>query len=616
MTNNSLDKFISYVQNIKGDEKSEAHVFLEHLFQAFGHKSLAESGIVLEDRVKKKGGGTKFADLVWPGRVLIEMKSRGQKLERHYSQIFDYWVHLTPNRPRWVVLCNFDEFWIYDFNKQVDEPMEKVALTNLTRQSGALSFLKPIVEEPIFGFNRIQVTQEAADKIASIFNSMVARGINRDQAQRFVLQCVVAVFSEDLELLPKELFSRILDECLNSSNPESQAYDLISALFRQMNSKEQAVGGRFKDVKYFNGGLFAEAKPVLMTSNELKDLYESAKQDWSKVHPAIFGNLFQHSMGKEIRHAYGAHYTNEADIMKVINPTIVRPWRERIENANTLKELVAIRKDLLSFKVLDPACGSGNFLYVAFRELKRIETDLILKLRKHFKKGERITRGHLSVRQFYGFDTLDFAVELAKVTLLLAKELGLTEATRAIKTEVKEQWFDFDPALPLDNLDQNIRKADALFTDWPQVNAIIGNPPYQSKNKMQGEFGSAYVEKLHTAYKDIPGRADYCVYFFKKAHDHLSKGGRAGLVGTNTISQNYSREGGLDYILENNGTIVEAVSSQKWSGDAAVYVSIVNWVKGQESGMKKISYQAEDNSWSVSEVSLINSSLSTQICGV
>lgn len=603
-----LTEFVAYASKLKGDERGEAQVFLEHLFQAFGHASLAETGAVLEMRVRKQGGGTKFADLVWPSRVLIEMKKRGERLERHYRQAFDYWVYLTPHRPRWVVLCNFDELWVYDFDKQVEEPMEKLKLADLPRRAVALAFLKPEPEEPLFDVNRIEVTKEAADRVAEAFNSMVAREVPREQAQRFVLQSVVAKFSEDLDLLPRNFFTRLLHECLESRNPSVSAYDLMSGLFRQMNSPKRATGGRFKDVDYFNGGLFATVEPVELTREELEFLHAAAKEDWSKVNPAIFGTIFQHSMGKAARHEFGAHFTSEADILKVVNPTIIRPWRKRLDAAKTLKDLLSIKRELHKFQVFDPACGSGNFLYVAFRELRRLEMDLILRIRA-FRKSTKIAGGdRVAVTQFQGMDILPFAVELAKVTLLLAKELSVAEERRELAAHRK--WLDFDAALPLDNLDANIRCADALLSDWPEADAIIGNPPYQSKNKMQSEFDRAYINRIRSTFPDVPGRADYCVYFFRKAHDQLKPGGRAGLVGTKTIKQTYSRIGGLDYIVKTGGTITEAVSSQPWSGDAAVDVSIVNWIKGSEKGIRRISSLRDDGTWVVTEVEAINSSLS------
>lgn len=612
-----MNSFIQWASKLKGDERGEAQLFLEHLFQAFGHANLQEAGATLEHRVKSARFATRFADLVWPGRCLIEMKKRGAPLGRHYLQAFEYWTHLVPNRPPWVILCNFDEFWIYNFDRQVDEPLDKVRFVDLERQAGALSFLKPVPEAPLFGSNRIQVTLEAANWVAGVFNSMIAREVPREQAQRFVLQCVVAKFAEDLDLLPRHFFTRLLMECLNDENPGERAYDAIGNLFRQMNNPRRALGGRYRPVEYFNGGLFAVVDPVTPTDVELSRLHEAALQDWSQVNPAIFGTIFQRSMGAEERHAFGAHYTSEADILKVVNPTIVRPWRDRLDAADTLKDLRALRVALTQFKVLDPACGSGNFLYVAYRELKRIEIDLFLKMRKNFsyKKVHHLDAGSLSVKQFYGFDTLDFAVELAKVTLLLGKELALREAEAAFTAELgaADYGLELDPALPLDNLDENIRKADALFTDWPEADAIIGNPPYQAKNKMRREFGDEYMDNLRAAYPEIPGRADYCVYFFRKAHDMLAPGGRAGLVGTNTIRENFSRVGGLDYIVGTGGTIVDAVSSQEWSGDAVVHVSIVNWVKGDQPEPKHLSWQNDDKSWSIMELDSINSSLADHV---
>jgi hypothetical protein len=324
-------------------------------------------------------------------------------------------------------------------------------------------------------------------------------------------------------------------------------------------------------------------------------------------------------MGEKERHAAGAHFTSEADIQRVVLPTIVKPWQERIKKAETLKDLLAILNELIEFRVLDPACGSGNFLYVAYRELKRVEMDVLAKIHENFKERSRAivgTTSLVSIHQFYGIDRNSFAVELAKVTLMLAKELALTETQSLLNAIQPDLPLHFDKALPLDNLDANIRCDDALFCEWPKVQAIIGNPPYQSKNKMQQEYGPAYVSKVRRLHNEsIPGRADYCVYWFRRAQDELPDGGRAGLVGTNTIRQNYSREGGLDYIVQHGGTITEAVSSQAWSGDAAVHVSILNWIKGEQDGKKKLYTQLgdrRDSPWQVVEVDYINSALSSK----
>ncbi|MDI6653261.1 N-6 DNA methylase [Gluconobacter japonicus] len=298
-------------------------------------------------------------------------------------------------------------------------------------------------------------------------------------------------------------------------------------------------------------------------------------------------------MDKEKRHAFGAHFTSEADIQRIIGPTIVKPWTERIDAATRLQDLVEILKELMNFRVLDPACGSGNFLYVAYRELSRLDLRLLARMEENFSAKsvtkQALTASIISPLKFFGCDIDSFGVELTKVTLMLAKKLALDEAMATLGRD--EMELGFYDGVPLDNLDKNIKQTDALFTEWPQVETTIGNPPFQSKNKMQEELGVPYLHKLRARHPDVPGHADYCVYWFRLTLEHLKDGQRAGLVGTNTIRQNYSREGGLDYIVSEGGTITEAVSSMPWSGEANVHVSIVNWVKGVQTGKKRLYIQ-------------------------
>lgn len=605
-----VERFVKYVASLDGDEKGEAQVFCDRLFQAFGHEGYKEAGATLEFRVKSKKN-TRFADLLWGERVLIEMKKKGAQLQSHRSQIFDYWWKLRPNQPKYSILCNFNEFIIYDFAIQ-DEPLDLIKVKDLPDRYTAFNFMYPKAATPIFENNLEEVTRETADLVAKVFNSLIARGEDSERAQRFILQSIFTMFAEDYQLLPKDIFTQILLDCKDG---DGNAYDLIQALFQQMNTKAQARGGRFKDVQYFNGGLFAQPEAMELTDDELIKLHKASSQKWNKVNPAIFGTIFQSSMGKEVRHAFGAHFTTELDILKIVHPTIIQPWREKIAKAKTLADMKQLRKEIAEYKILDPACGSGNFLYVAFRELKRIEMELLNKIHTEFPKsaGEIGTQSIVSIKQFYGMDYNPFAVELAKVTLMLAKEIAIKETKEWVDTMQIGLGFQMEETLPLDNMNENILFADALFSEWKSVDVIIGNPPYQSKNKMQEEYGIEYMNKLWNAYKEVPGRADYCVYWFYKAHKQLKKGGYAGLVGTNTIRQNYSREGSLDYIVNNGGSIFNAISSQPWSGDAVVFVSIVNWRKGDYEGKKKL--YIEDNKGEQIEyiVDTINSSLTIEI---
>jgi len=615
-----INEFIKYAKLLRGDEKGEAQVFCDRLFQGFGHKGYKEAGAELEFRVKKANvRGISFADLVWKPRLLIEMKKGGERLHLHQRQAFEYWLNAVPNRPRFVLLCNFREFWVYDFDKQLDEPVDVLTLDDLPTRYSALNFLFADGQEPVFGNDREAVSREAADKVALVFNTLVRRGIARAAAQRFVLQLVVAMFAEDIDLLPANTIARIVKDCQTRGQ---SPYDLFGGLFQQMNNPKPASAGRFKGIPYFNGGLYETIEPLELKSAELELLSNdkhkgAADKNWSKVNPAIFGTLFQQSMDKEERHAYGAHYTSEADILRIVTPTIIRPWEERINSANTLRDLIQLRKELGQFRVLDPACGSGNFLYVAYREMARLETTLLAKIERDFsaKAFEQTAKVActISAKQFFGIERDSFGIELAKVTLMLARKLANDEAKRTLQQDQSELDLAEGEALPLDNLDDNFQRMDALFAKWPEVDTIVGNPPFQSKNKMQEELGTAYLNSIRQCHADVPGRADYCVYWFRLAHDHLKNGQRAGLVGTNTIRQNYSREGGLDYIVSEGGMITEAVSSMPWSGEANVHVSIVNWIKGEAPGKKRLYIQIGNDpaaGWNYEDRDSISSALS------
>jgi len=604
-TLNNIKKFVDYARTLKGDEKGEAQVFCDRLFQAFGHPGYKEAGAELEYRVKAKGKTTKFADLLWRPRLLLEMKKRGEKLEKHYQQAFEYWLELVPQRPKYVVLCNFDEFWVYDFDLQLREPVDRIKLEELPDRFTALNFLFPENRQPLFNNNQIDVTRTAADKVAQVFNRLVERGEKVETAQRFILQCVVALFAEDIDLLPRGLFTELLEIC--QTNRES-SYDLIGGLFRQMGSNRPAPkDSRYRDVSYFNGGIFSTIEPIALTRSEIDLLLAAAAERWSKVEPAIFGTLFESSMGKAERHALGAHYTSEVDIQKVVLPTIIRPWRERIEAANTLKDLLALRLELLDFKVLDPACGSGNFLYVAYREVKRLEAQLLTKIHENFSRAANAigTMSLVKTSQFYGIDIKPFAVELAKVTLMLAKKLALDEENHLLQTAQMNLALELDRALPLDNLDQNIRCDDALFCDWQPVNVVVGNPPFLGGKHLRLVLGDGYIDRIFAKFPDVKD-VDFCTYWFRLAHNHLGENCRAGLVATNSISQGKSRKVTLDYITQNGGRIYDVISTQPWSGEAKVHISIVNWLKTSDT--QELTYRIDHKI-----VSNINSSLKAEI---
>jgi SAM-dependent methyltransferase len=596
VTAENLQNFVYFCkQHIRGDEKGESQTFLNHFFRAFGHEGALQAGATFEKRVSKgsKNDKTGFADLVWKPRVLIEMKKRGEDLNKHYTQVEKYWMRLAPDRPRYAILSNFDQFWIYDFANQVDTPVDTVSLEELPERSGAFRFMEFENQTPVFRNNQVEVTDRTARKLGELYQLIVerqkrtnSRGFDELKIQRFILQCVLAMFAEDRELLPRDLFISCVEECLNGGS----TYDVLGGLFREMNYPGITPAGRYKGVDYFNGGLFSVIHPIELTPEELKFIDACARENWTNIRPSIFGNIFEGAIDPKKRHAHGIHFTSEVDIRQIVRPTISDYWEERIDAASNIGELNKLQMELQSYRVLDPACGSGNFLYVAYQELKRIEKLLLNKIAERRQNPPRqVEMGFVTPLQFYGIDTNPFAVQLARATMMIGRKIaidkqGLTE-----------------PALPLDTLDKNIVCQDALFTEWAKADAIIGNPPFLGGKNMRLVLGDEYVDRVFKNFPKVKDSVDFCTYWFRLAHDNLGEHGRAGLVGTNSISQGKSRVATLDYITQNDGYIHEAISTQPWSGEAAVHVSLVNWCKKEPT-----TYHLDNR-----KVSQINSSLTS-----
>jgi hypothetical protein len=560
-----LSAFAARWSVYEGSERSEAQTFLNDLFACYG----TDRSEVARFEHAQAG---RFLDLIWPRVCLFEMKApkEAKNLAKHRAQAMDYWADAadpTQNlpSPQWVVVCAFRKLEIWEPGAFPKDPRLVLDLIDLPEQYDALLFLAG--KEPVFAGGQAALTREAVVHLVDLYERLKERrAADPDVLRDFILQCVWCMFAEDLGQIPRHRFSAIVDDLIAS--PHRSSEDDLGGLFAALNEKTVSLHGMYAEVPYANGGLFESAARVHLDVNELENLREAAGFQWNQVQPSIFGSLLEGGLGHDKQWALGAHYTHEADIQKVVQPTIVEPWRERIENVKTHKEAVAAQNDLLNYVVLDPACGSGNFLYVAYRELRRLEKRLHereVELRKKagLKDQESLSL-HFPLQNMRGIEIDGFAVALARVTLwmghkLAVDELGLSEST-----------------LPLADL-SGIQIGDALRIDWPIANAIIGNPPFHGDRHLRRILGDDYVRWLDETFGI--GLKDYCVYWFRKAHDNLDQGGRAGLVGTNSISQNRARSASLEYIAAEGGVITSAVSTQDWPGDAAVDVSIVNWTK-------------------------------------
>lgn len=527
---------------------------------------------------------TRSVALWWPARrVVVDVVKHDVMLDHVWKDLLRACIQLDP-APQYVVLTNQRDLHLYDIPRDRTTPRLAIALDDLPKYSDAFPFFSttwvPGALPQIVDVSK--VSGQVADLVAKVYRSLKEQHPKREHdVVQFVLQCILTMFAEDIGLLPKEHFTSLLYDGKRHRDAEKR----LGELFRLMSIRD--VPGE-RVVPYFNGGLFSTPVTVPLGEAQLDALIKAAEANWKYVDPHIFGSVFQGVMNDAERHKSGAHYTAHEDIMRVVGPTIVEPWRKRIREASTLGELLEVRKSLLAFRVLDPACGSGNFLYVAFRELYKLDTELLARLREfpstQRDAATRITWGAgIQTSRFFGIDINPFAVELAKVTLNIAKKIAFDERRETAADLFGQVEIETDPSLPLDNLNQNVVCADALFTEWPEVDAIVGNPPFLGDRKIRGELGADYLRRVQKSSR-IEGVVDLCCYWFRRAHDRLPPGARAGLVGTSGIRIGKAREASLDYIVANGGTITNAVSSRLWPGEAALNVAMVNWVKGVSTG--------------------------------
>lgn len=563
----SLTRFVAHWSVRDGYERGEAQTFLTELFACYGQRL---SDVAEFERFQKGG----FVDLIWPRVCIVEMKSASEskRLGRHRKQALDYWrgaadvVENVP-APEYVVLCSFERFEVWEPGRFPDAPRVEFGLDELPDRYTSLLFLAG--DEPVFAARQEAVTLDAVGKLAELFQQLERRGEGDPQSRRrFILQSVWCMFAEDLGQIPGQGFTRIIDDLIAS--PRRSSADDLGRLFEYLDDSnpQRPAHGLYAGVPYANGSLFRDPSRIDLTPDELTLLREICASNWRKVQPSIFGSLLQGVFGHDKQWRLGAHYTHESEIQKIVGPTVVEPWGERIEALSSYDEARRAQADLLNYIVLDPACGSGNFLYVAYRELRRVESELAKRALELAQAEGRPAQQGLSaffpLQNMRGIEIEQFGVDLARVTLwmghrLAVEELGLDEST-----------------LPLANL-SGIRRADALQVDWDEADAIIGNPPYHGSQNLRGVLDEDYVEWLKGHFG--AGLKDLCVYWFRRAADQMRPGDRAGLVGTNSISQNRARGASLNYVVEKGGVITDAVSRQKWPGEAVVNVSIVNWVQ-------------------------------------
>jgi hypothetical protein len=562
--------------NYAGTEKAGAQSFLNDLIAAYTGDAAMASGARFEEfGVRDEGAG--YMDLYWPDVCIVEMKApkESRRLDIHRVQALDYWRNSSDSAtntaaPPFLVLCSFRSFEVWEPGKYPAGPRDTFALEELPSRAEALMFLAG--GKPVYGGPGAKVTRDAAQHMVDLYFRLLERNAAPpEELRRFVVQTVWVLFAEDVGLIRERAFESLLRSL--GDDPTRNTAAELGDLLRRLNvpDQEKRNRGRAIPVPYVNGALFAETPDVALEPAEVEHLLAASEYDWQWVNPTVFGSLMEGCLGHDHRWELGAHYTSEEDILSIVRPVIVRPWLERIEHTTDINEALHLLNEFVAFRVLDPAMGCANFLAIAYRELRAIERQLHAHVKDLHEAAGLLPpiMPLYPITNLYGIEIDPFAVQIAKATLWMTHAL------------IARQYGAAEPPLPLPSLDHLVW-ADSLKADWPEVDAIIGNPPFHGDKRLRSVVGDEYIEWLKSEFG--VGVKDHCVYFFRKAHQHLKDGQRAGLVATNTVSQTKNRDASLGWITENNGAIVESVASKPWSGDAKVHVSIVCWKRGTAAG--------------------------------
>lgn len=596
----------------KGYEKGQSQLFwIELLTKVYGVEDIS-AFISFEDQVHLDH--TSFIDGYIPStKVMIEQKSLGKDLNKPikqsdgslctpFQQAKRYVTDLPLSKhPRWIVTCNFAEFYVYDMERPNGEP-EKIKLADLPREYYRLSFLTKTDSEHIK--KEMEVSLQAGELVGKLYNAILKQyhdPENPDSLRSLNMLCVRLVFclyAEDAGIFGRH---EMFHDYLSRFDVKDVRKALIE-LFRMLDTKEcdrdSYDDTPVAEFPYVNGGLFADENIEIPQFNEeiVDLLLKNASEDfdWSKISPTIFGAVFESTLNPETRRSGGMHYTSIENIHKVIDPLFLDDLKAELEEIKQGKKAIKKRVEMFknklsSLKFLDPACGSGNFLTETYISLRRLENEAI-KLtidngQLMFDTGDVI---RVSIGQFYGIEINDFAVTVAKTALWIAESQMMHETE-----EIISKSLDF---LPLKSY-ANIVEANALRIDWENVvpkselNYIMGNPPFVGA-RLMSDGQKADVFSVFAGVKNN-GNLDYVSCWYKKAADLMTGTEiRTALVSTNSITQGEQVAILWKNLFQSGVHIDFAYRTFIWDSEASskahVHCVIVGFSKARNNAAKRL----------------------------
>lgn len=579
----------------KGYEKGQTQSFYDEFFAIFGvpRKQVA----VYEQRVKaldtSRTGG--FIDLFWPGTLIVEQKSAGRDLTRAMSQALDYYDWLPEvQRPRYMMVCDFQRFELVDLEARREW---RFPLTDLKRHVEAFGFI--IGVQPRLFRNQSPVNRKASELMGRLHNALAADGYTGHDLERLLVRLLFILFADDTGIFErKDQFLTFLEQRTSADGRDLGRWlgELFQVLDTPPEKRQRGLDADLAEFPYINGELFRERIDMPAFDNAMRDmLLDASMFNWGEVSPAIFGSLFESVIDKVTRRKQGAHYTPEQAILKVIEPLFLDDLRAEFERLKALKSgreraLRAFHERLGSLTFLDPACGAGNFLVVAYRELRELEREILKELLTIDGKVELVTDvamlSRLNVDRFFGIEIDEFPAMIAQVALWMTDHIA--------NTRLAEDFGQHYARIPLVTA-PGIRHADALELDWNDVlpaercSFVFGNPPFVGF-VMRGEAQQKQFSRLLASVGMSGNRVDYVAGWFIKAASYVAGGSaRIGFVSTNSITQGEQVAQLWPVLFKAGLEIAFAHRTFVWPGRAAVHCVIVGMAqRGDEPAEKRL----------------------------
>ncbi len=522
------------------EEKQYADSFWSDFFRTLcGVEDEIVAGIERQKRVKSSiSGNQEYIDVYWKNVALIEHKSAGLNLDKAELQARGYWLSLPPGyRPKTIIISDFKNFRLIDvaLNRTHEFSLSKLP-ENIHRFEAIISGNRTRISQ-----EEITVDQEAARLMANLYLELESHGFEGHETSVFLIRILFLLFGDDTGMWAKNTFLKLVMETnIDGTDIGPKLDKLFDVLNTPMSERSKEILSELKPFPYVNGGIFAEKISIIEFNKKMRvALVDVANYDWTTINPTIFGSLFQLIKSKEARRELGEHYTSEENINKIVYPLFLDGLQERLAKSwDSKKELKKLRQDLAKIRILDPACGCGNFLVVAYRHLRQLELELIARLKTLEGESDAIQLDgsmglSIGLNQLFGIELEEWPSQVAQMALFL------TDHQENIKLE---KITGLTPnRFPLTS-SATITQGNALQMNWDElfefdeVTYILGNPPFYGA-RMQSPEQKLDGKSVWGEIKGL-GELDYVANWYRKASDYLVKyENKCAFVSTNSISQ-------------------------------------------------------------------------------